>query len=202
MNDEGVIKFEYYCEDNSKIIPNRLFEEINPVRNKLVEMGLIGQYADGLSYGNISIRDGNTSRFFITASDTGKIKTAGKKHYVNVISCNIEDNFCKYSGQGLPSSETLTHYIIYQLCSAAKSVIHIHDRKLWNDLHGKVPSTSGNAGYGTAEMVKEIMNLFDAGQVQKEKLIVMEGHEDGIVCFGGSVGGAMKIITKATMDIL
>ncbi len=197
MAEEGIIKFDFSCEDNSVVIPGRLSKKINNARNKLAEMGLIGQYPDGLSYGNISIRDGKSDQFFITASDTGKIKKADKEHYVKILSCDIENNFCKYAGQGLPSSETLTHYIIYKLCDDAEAVIHVHNKQLWHNLKGKTLSTSKSAGYGTVEMVVEIIRLFEKGLLQKDKLMVMEGHEEGVVCFGQSVGEAMEVLEKA-----
>ncbi len=197
MTEEGVIKFDFFCEDDQDVIPEKLFHEVNPVRNKLAELELIGQYPDGLSYGNISIKDNNTKDFYITASDTGKIKTTGKEHYVRIVSCNTDNNFCKFRGKGLPSSETLTHFIIYELSKEVRSVIHVHNKELWDNLKGKVPSTSESAGYGTVKMVKEVSLLFGQGRVQQEKLLVMKGHEEGVVCFGGSATEAMKILTKA-----
>ncbi len=192
MANEGVIKFDFYCGDKSAIIPDALFDKINPVRNKLAETGLIGQYPGGLSYGNISIRNENPGHFYITASGTGKTKKTGKKHYVKIISCDIEKNFCKYGGQGLPSSETLTHYIIYKLFSDAEAVIHVHSNELWGYLKDKVPSTSKSAGYGTVEMVKEITELYEKGELQKDKLLVMEGHEGGIISFGSNILEALE----------
>lgn len=196
MNKEGIIKFKYYCEDGSEEISDNLFDKINPVRNKLAEMGLIGQYDDGLCYGNISIRESSTDEFFITASGTSNIKTINKEHYVKIIACDTNKNLCRYKGKGLPSSETLTHAIIYNLCKEAKSVIHIHNKKLWEELIGKVPSTSKHARYGTIEMVEETKRLFDKGDAQKNKIIVMEGHEEGIISFGVSVNEAMDILMK------
>jgi methylthioribose-1-phosphate isomerase len=194
--NEGVIKFDFHCEDNKLIIPDKMFNQINPARNKLADLKLIGRYSDGLSYGNISIRLPGTDEFFISASDTGKIALTDREHYVKIISCNIEKNFCLYSGQGLPSSETLTHYIIYKMCKEANSVIHIHNKEIWQRLLGNVPTTPSSADYGTIDMVKSVENLFAEEVLQKSKLFVMHGHEEGVVCFGKSVEDAMKVIME------
>jgi hypothetical protein len=49
------------------------FAELNEYRRKLRELGLIGVDANGVGFGNLSIRDGPTSRFYITGSATGGI---------------------------------------------------------------------------------------------------------------------------------
>ena len=194
MSKEGIIKFDYHCEDESLIIPDGLFKKINPARNTLAEKGLIGQYPDGLSYGNISIRIPNTDEFFISASDTGKIKKTSKDHYVKIVSCDIDENYCSYAGRGLPSSETLTHYIIYKYSKETNAVIHIHNREIWQRLLGKVPTTPLSADYGTVDMVKSVEELFSKNAFQRSRLLVMHGHEEGVVCFGSSVEEALSAI--------
>lgn len=196
MHNEGVIKFDFHCEDNKLIIPDELFKKVNPTRNQLAKLNLIGRYPDGLSYGNISIRIPGTDEFFISASDTGKHKSTGREHYVKIITCDIENNFCKYSGQGLPSSETLTHYIIYKYCNQANSVIHIHSNELWKRLFGIAPTTSKSADYGTVDMVKEVEKLFKDGILQKSRLFIMHGHEDGVVCFGNDAEEALQMLLQ------
>ncbi|MBS4013573.1 MAG: class II aldolase/adducin family protein [Bacteroidetes bacterium] len=194
MYNEGVIKFDFLCKDKDYIIPQNVFEIINPVRNKLADENLIGQYTDGLCYGNISIRANDSNEFYISASDTGKIKKAGKEHYVRIHQCSIEENFCLFSGSGLPSSETLTHYIIYRYCKEVNSVIHIHNREIWLKLIDKVPTTPKSAEYGTIDMVRAVENLFNNGSLQKSKILVMHGHEEGVVCFGESADEAESIV--------
>ncbi len=196
MYNEGVIKFDFLCKDKEHLIPNNLFEVINPVRNILADKNLIGQYADGLCYGNISIRIGNSDEFYISASDTGKFQKTGKEHYVRIHECNIEKNFCNYSGIGLPSSETLTHYIIYKLCKDANSVIHIHNREIWHKLIDKVPTTPKSVEYGTIAMVRAVELLFAKGNLKESKILVMHGHEEGVVCFGKNPEDAMGVLNK------
>ena len=187
MAYEGVIKFNYLCEDNTFRIPGDVFDIINPVRLLLKEKDYLGQYPDGISYGNVSIRDKESNEFYITASDTGKIDETKSEHYVKVIDCDLVNNLCHYKGKALPSSESLSHYIIYTYCTDAKAVIHIHSKALWLKLKNKVPTTSVDVEYGTIEMVNEIINLLKSTNLKNEKIMVMGGHEDGLISFGSSI---------------
>ncbi|MBV9388453.1 MAG: hypothetical protein JOZ78_18675 [Chroococcidiopsidaceae cyanobacterium CP_BM_ER_R8_30] len=55
MIDEGYIK--YHCRWlHSKPLHVAETIEINEWRNKLHQLGLIGQYSNGIGFGNISIR--------------------------------------------------------------------------------------------------------------------------------------------------
>jgi hypothetical protein len=47
------------------------FAELNEYRRELLELGMIGVDANGIGFGNLSIRDDATSRFYITGSGTG-----------------------------------------------------------------------------------------------------------------------------------
>ena len=192
MAYEGVIKFKFVCEDQSFLISDDIFNIINPVRQLLKEKSYVGQYPDGISYGNISIRNKNNDEFYITASDTGKIEKTLLVHYVKIISCDLVNNICYYKGTALPSSETLSHFIIYTYCADAKAVIHIHDKALWLKLKDKVPTTNPNVEYGTIEMVNEIINLLKNTDLKNKKILVMGGHEDGLISFGSSIEEAFK----------
>jgi hypothetical protein len=66
MMDEGYIKFK--CNlIKDKPLPMAALSEINQWRNKLYQVGLIGAYADGIGYGNISIRSDNNLSFPVPA---------------------------------------------------------------------------------------------------------------------------------------
>jgi hypothetical protein len=45
--------------------------ELNAYRRKLLRLRLIGVDANGIGFGNLSIRDGTTNSFYITGSATG-----------------------------------------------------------------------------------------------------------------------------------
>jgi len=192
MAYEGVIKFKYVCEDNRFRIPGDAFDIINPVRLLLKEKDYVGQYPDGISYGNVSIRDNESNEFYITASDTGKLVYTEPENYVKVVDCDLVNNLCRYKGRALPSSESLSHYIIYTYCADVKAVVHIHNKELWLKLKKKVPTTSASVAYGTIEMVNEIINLMQNTNLKNEKIVVMGGHEDGLISFGSSIEEALN----------
>ena len=67
MSETGSVKFT--CQQ----VPVEIgafagFAELNEYRRKLLELGMIGVDANGVGFGNLSIRDDATSRFYITGS--------------------------------------------------------------------------------------------------------------------------------------
>jgi len=194
MSYEGVIKFNYECLDRNYLIPEASFNKLNPLRNELKNKNYIGVYPDGICYGNVSLRIEKGNTFHITASDTGKFLNTDRAQYVKVTSCNLSNNQCLYKGPGLPSSESLSHYIIYDSCQAINAVIHIHDSALWKQLYNKVPTSSPDVTYGSLAMVHEIIRLLNEGPLMQQNILVMGGHPDGIICFGNSIDEAANLL--------
>ena len=58
----------------------------------------------------------------------------------------------------------------------------------------KVPTSSPDVPYGTPQMAKEIFRLFDEENLGVEKILVMAGHEDGIICFGKDLDETVNIL--------
>jgi len=196
MCNEGVIKFDYHCGGINADISDNLFNRINTARQTLFNLELIGVYNNGLSYGNVSIKKPFDNNFIISASDTGKIPSLHKAHYVTITSCNWQNNTCNYKGTYLPSSETLSHYIIYESCKQINAVIHIHHFALWARLKGIYPTTNENVEYGSVAMVKEIINLFDTTDLSNKKVLVMGGHKEGIMIFDSSIEEALSVVNE------
>lgn len=184
MAYEGVIKFKYRCTNPLFCTPLGIASQIIDTRNRLWVLGAVGVYADGICYGNVSTRSGKGNSFYITASDTGRFKTLTPTQLVKVITCNIAQNLCLYKGSALPSSESLSHFTLYEGSSSINAVIHIHHAKLWHLLKGKVPTTSPEVTYGSVEMVNEIRSLLSQGLLKSPGVLVMGGHEEGIMYFG------------------
>jgi ribulose-5-phosphate 4-epimerase/fuculose-1-phosphate aldolase len=67
---------------------------------------------------------------------------------------------------------------------------------LWKALLGRAPTTSNAVEYGTPEMAQEIMRLFEATDVQNQKILVMAGHEAGIVTFGKNLEEAFAVLMR------
>ena len=74
------------------------------------------------------------------------------------------------------------------------AVFHIHHHGLWKKLKNVFPTTRELIGYGTAGMAMEIQRLLSKPHGDKKQLIIMGGHEDGILSFGKSPAEAGKII--------
>jgi ribulose-5-phosphate 4-epimerase/fuculose-1-phosphate aldolase len=169
--------------------------ELNVYRRKLLGLRLIGVDPNGIGFGNLSVRDGATDNFYITGSATGGIHELTLADCAKVVAYDFVKNRVRYEGSALPSSESLTHAAIYESDATAGAVIHCHDSKLWAVLN-EVATTSKAADYGTPEMANEIMQLFKRTDVQSRKIIVMAGHEAGILTFGKDLEEAFAVLMR------
>ncbi len=107
MAETGSVK--YSCEQ----MPTEIgafsgFGELNAYRRKLLARGMIGVDANGIGFGNLSIRDGATSRFYITGSGTGGIAELTPSHYARVVAYDFAENWLRCEGITVASSESLT----------------------------------------------------------------------------------------------
>jgi len=72
VSETGSVKFT--CQQVVvKISRFAGFAELNKYRRKLLALGVLGVDASGIGFGNLSIRNSATSRFYITGSATGGI---------------------------------------------------------------------------------------------------------------------------------
>lgn len=186
--DEGYIKFN--CEWIESNLDSDI-KEINEWRDKLYRLKLIGCYDNGIGYGNISVRTKNG--FLITGSATGSFSRLTKEHYSEVIVYDFDRNYVKCRGKIKASSESLSHAAVYESNPEIKAVVHVHSQELWNKLLNKVPMTSKDVKYGTPEMAYEIMRLM---KIREENILVMAGHEDGVIAYGKNLNEGGHIILK------
>jgi ribulose-5-phosphate 4-epimerase/fuculose-1-phosphate aldolase len=192
MNEEGVIKFN--CQWTKSAPLNSVWiHDLNFWRDKLYTSSLIGATEDGIGYGNISIRF-RQNEFIISGSGTGKLEKLNGEHYALVTGFAINENTIHSTGPIIASSESLTHAMIYDYSADIHAVIHVHHLKLWEKLLKSLPSTAENIEYGTPEMAKEIVRLFDEQKLSHHKLFAMAGHNGGIVCFGKSLEEAGELL--------
>jgi L-ribulose-5-phosphate 4-epimerase len=170
--------------------------ELNAHRRKLLQLGLIGVDPNGIGFGNLSVRDNTTDNFYITGSATGGIHELTLADCAKVVECNFDRNRIRYEGSALPSSESLTHAAIYESDATAGAVMHCHDSNLWAAVLNEAPTTSKAADYGSAEMANEIMQLFTRTDVESRKIVVMAGHEAGILTFGKDLEEAFAVLMR------
>jgi L-ribulose-5-phosphate 4-epimerase len=188
---------KFTCEHAAvEILPFGGFAELNACRRKLLQLRLIGVDSDGVGFGNVSIRDGTTNKFYITGSATGGIPELTLADCARVVAYDFKRNWLRYEGSAIPSSESLTHAAVYESDAKAGSVIHCHDSRLWTALLNQAPTSSKAVEYGTPEMAYEVTRLFKLTDVRSRKILVMAGHKGGVVAFGRDLEGAFAVLMR------
>ncbi len=193
--DEGYIKFNAKWAKTPPL-PKANIQNINHWRNVMYQHQLIGAYPNGIGYGNISERIGNTNQFIISGSKTGNYPTIDERHYALVSQVLVDLNTLECEGSILASSESMSHAAIYQTLDWVQGVIHIHHFELWKKLLHQAPTTDKSAPYGSPEMVYSILDLLENTNLAQQKIFVMEGHEEGIFVFDTDLEAATRHILK------
>jgi L-ribulose-5-phosphate 4-epimerase len=192
---EGYIKFNCNWEQREIQFQEDIFTQLETARAQLYELGLIGMYPDGIGFGNISVKFGESKSFIITGSATGQFAKLNQSHYSLVTRYDFEKNTISCSGRTKASSESLTHAAVYESLPEVGAVVHVHCLWLWEKLLNDYPATSSEIEYGTPEMADAIGKLASEINGTEEKIIVMGGHREGILAFGST-------LMEATSQIL
>lgn len=190
---EGVIKFNLQYTPGPAL-PAAAVADLIAWRQVLVRMQWMGQDParyDGYGFGNISRRLAPFQApplersFAITGSQTGHLAPFTAAHVARVTGIDPAQNRVTATGPVQPSSESMTHGMVYALAPDALYVMHVHAPLLWQHaaaLH--LPTTAADVPYGTPAMAQEVERLFTETPVRGIHLFAMAGHEDGIVAFG------------------
>ncbi len=206
---EGVIRFEAVHE--TRPLEERVHAEavraLAAWREILARLGMLGQDParyGGLGYGNVSARLGpfggaprGRRRFLVTGTQTG-----GRRQLTLADFCVVEEydparNRVRSAGPVAPSSESLTHGALYDIAPAARAVLHAHAPEVWRGARALgLPATRDGAQNGTPEMAAEVQRLHRDGPLAALGILVMGGHEDGVLTFGPSVGEAGAILVR------
>ena len=187
---EGTIQFAYELKPTQEAaLSAEQFTDLAAWRSILFELQLLGQVPHmygGYAYGNLSIRCGDSNQFVITASQTSGEPKLYKSHLVRVTHCNLERFWVDAQGQEPPSSESLTHAMIYAADPRIKCVFHVHSTVMWqNRTDLKLPETAADVGYGSPQMVQAVHTLMQTHQ-SRPLTFATAGHEDGIFACGPS----------------
>lgn len=196
MIDEGYIKFKAHWKEKPAFSESRI-AELNQARQVLYQKNLIGAYAGGIGFGNVSQRVNNSTEgnpFLITGSATGNFETLTPEHFSLVTKVDIPQNSLFCEGPIIASSESMSHAVIYEECPDVQAVVHVHSLKLWKDLLWKIPTTDAAATYGSPEMANSIVDLLKNTDLRRSKLFIMSGHEEGIFSFGQTLEEAVEIV--------
>lgn len=187
--DEGYIKFR--CLHTPGPAPECAgLDALIRIRNRLHGLGLIGVLPDGIGFGNISLRAGDG--FVISASATGHIALATAGHFSLVERCDIGSNTVWCRGPLAASSESMTHWAVYQAAPLISSVIHVHDQRMWRGMLDRGdPCTEPEAAFGTPELARSVMRL---ARGRSSLILAMPGHEDGVMTGGETTDAALELL--------
>ncbi|MEZ4511741.1 MAG: class II aldolase/adducin family protein [Chloroflexota bacterium] len=200
---EGVIKFRLDFAEAAALTAVQL-AEINAWRKVLVIMGMIGQTPeryDNYGFGNISRRltaadlPGYDHPFVISGTQTGGVADLLPEHYATVLWCRPAENHVSAQGPMRPSSESMTHGVVYESDSRINWVFHAHDPYIWQQRVALgLPTTADDVPYGSPEMSAEVGRLFRETDVAQRGIFAMGGHVDGIVTFGATAEEAGSVL--------
>ncbi len=191
---EGYLKFSCHLTTEALQIPTALFTPLNHWRRELWLKHLISSYPDGIGYGNISVRVPRSNQFYISGTATGKIPELDQTHYPLVEKCDPAQNVLWCRGHIRASAESMSHAAVYEANPDIGSVVHIHNRELWERYLDILPTTDKTVEYGTPAMAAEISRIMSNPAILDRKIFVMGGHEEGIMAFGKTVEEAARVI--------
>jgi ribulose-5-phosphate 4-epimerase/fuculose-1-phosphate aldolase len=209
---EGVIQFR--AEHSSKSLYHaqdlEVIGHLVAWRALLFKLGVIGQHAhryDGLGFGNVSARVGAPSAspgarpFVITGTQTGGVERLEVSHFARVERYDLSRNQLWSHGLCRPSSESLTHGALYDLGPQLRAVFHVHSPEVWHAHRAlRLPTTSPEVGYGTVAMARAMRKAWQDGGLAEAGVVVMLGHEDGVVAVGKSPEEAGQRLVKVWVD--
>lgn len=198
--DDGVTKFKLTLKmaaapQTAEVVPVEKWRAI------LWRLRLVGEYPnEKIGYGNLSVRLPLLKNgFLITGTQTGHRPHLRREHYTRVVSCDPARNLVKAEGAIGPSSESLTHYAIYEAQPQVNAVFHVHHKLIWERmLTSGADAIDESIAYGTREMA-EAAKLAIGGK--DSGVIVMKGHPEGIIAYGPSPEVAGKLLLKLYREL-
>ena len=203
---EGVIQFQLDFATGPP--PDaEIVAPLNAWRGIFRALGLLGQDParyGGFGFGNLSRRlppqPAGDCAFVISGTQTGGLPELNAAHYVTVLSCDPRQNRVVAKGTIRPSSESLTHGLLYRSGPSILWVLHLHSPEIYR--HGEklgLPTTAPWAACGTPQLADEVVRLQGRASSPDPGLILMGGHEDGILAYGSDIHrtGGLVIETLA-----
>lgn len=190
---EGTIQFAYeLTPPDADPLPGDDFAELSAWRSILHQLQLIGQTPDkyaGYGYGNLSTRSNVTenTEFVITASQTSGEQLLLGEHLVRVTHSNLQRFWVDAIGSEPPSSESLTHAMVYAADPRVQCVFHVHSTTIWQNRSTlRLPQTAVDVAYGSVDMIQAVGQLMSTHQ-SRPLVFATAGHEDGIFACGNNM---------------
>ena len=218
--NEGYIKFQCHWDNSQK--PQwcgiESFDDFQACRSQLIKENWIGEYTSGpyqgIGFGNLSLRAQTSGfsiskppsvPFHITGSATGGFNNLELNHTPIVTEYHIDKNEVHCLGGTKASSETMSHATIYDTLPEVNAILHIHDKILWDKALEKkdLPSTHEEIPYGTPAMAHAIKETLPrAIQDTNLPIIIMKGHEEGIIAYDISLLRAYQNLSRLKQMLL
>jgi hypothetical protein len=198
---EGTIRFAYSLESAAgPIADERTTDALRGWRAVLKRLGLVGQDParyGGLGFGNLSARDADRPKeFIITASQTSGADELDDDGLVRIVHSDPGRFWVDAIGQQPPSSETLTHAMIYAADARVNWVFHGHCPEIWQHATALgLPATAEHVGYGSPAMVKAVAELL-ARHSARPLVFATRGHEDGVFACSARAEDAGLLLTN------
>jgi methylthioribose-1-phosphate isomerase len=200
---EGVVRYRTrHAEAPLPLALQPVVEVLDGWRARLKGLGLVGQ--DGVRYGGVGW--GNVSarlegeRFLISGTQTGGLERTDARHYVVVDRCDDAAAGGEVWSRGpvAPSSEAMSHAALYAARPEARFVLHGHAPALWRRGQALgLPATPEGVEYGTVAMARAFREVLSAQPPGQPGVLVMGGHEDGVVSWGATAEDAGRVLLEA-----
>jgi len=152
------------------------YEKFYEIGKELSERNLLPKYGQS-SFGNMSIREGNS--FIITSrkSDKAELKI---EDLIEITKIDHKEKIKYVNGNKKPSSDLLVHNIIYKALPEINAIIHVHDDKIVQKANKLgLPVTDSDYPCGSLEAAKEAIRTIKR---TNSRYIIMKNH--GILALG------------------
>ena len=186
---EGIIRFAYDLQaPETEVAEDALFQPLRAWRAIFRDLGLVGQDParyHGLGFGNLSARDPDREdEFIITASQSGGVENLQQQQMVRITNCNLERFWVDACGRQPPSSETLTHAMVYAADPRIAWIFHGHSPAILSRASElTLPCTDAAVAYGSPDMVGAVAGLLQKHH-SRPLVFATLGHTDGIFACG------------------
>jgi len=186
---EGVIKFTLDHEVG-EAPPAQLTAPLRAWFQILRSLELLGRRSDryeGFAYGNLSHRTGEG--LLVTCTQTSGRRQLETGDFTLVSAWSLAEYRLHSIGPCSPSSETLTHAMVYDEVPEAHWVFHVHSPEIWQAAPELgMPVTDPGAEYGTPAMARAVAGALEDMGRPTQGVLSMGGHEDGILAWGTTAG--------------
>lgn len=161
---------------------------------------MVGRSANrygGYAFGNMSVRDpGNAARFFISASQAIDAPRLDATAWPRIDRFDPKTFHACVTGDLPPSSETVTHGVVYTAAADIQCVLHVHAPALWRNAAALGLASTGRAtSYGSPQLARDVEELLGA-RAGNQLIFATPGHEDGVFACGAQLSQTVDALLE------